>query len=400
MSKVIAVNAGSSTLKFKLFEMPEERLICSGMAENIGLDSARFSFQVVGKEKSESVLQIKDHAVAVSLLIDSLTESGIIKDLKEIKGIGHRVVQGGQYFSHSEIVTEDVENKVESLIPLAPLHNLAHLVGYRAFKAVLPDVKNVFVFDTAFHQTMEEEDYLYACKYEYYEKYHVRKYGAHGTSHQFISLEAKKYLKDADKKRIITCHIGSGASLCAIKNGKCVTTSMGLTPLAGVMMGTRTGDIDASVMPYLIKQTGKDAETIYQEFNKESGILGISGISSDTRPVERAALEGNPRAILATKMYARRIADYIGQYYVRLGGCDMIAFSAGVGENSPFFRNLVIEDIKEALGVEISKDLNEIMVRGKGGVISTINSKILVAVIPTNEELMIVRDTVRLLNIK
>ncbi len=400
MSKVIAVNAGSSTLKFKLFEMPEERLICSGMAENIGLDSASFKIEVVGKDKSEFMCQIKDHAIAVSLLLESLTESGIIKDLNEIKGVGHRVVQGGQYFSHSEIVTKDVEDKVESLIPLAPLHNAAHLIGYRAFKQVLPDVKNVFVFDTAFHQTMEAEDYLYACKYEYYEKYHVRKYGAHGTSHQYLFLEAKRLFADNPLKKVITCHIGSGASLCAIKDGKCVATSMGLTPLAGVMMGTRTGDIDPSVMPYLIKQTGKDAETLYQEFNKESGLSGISGISSDTRPVEKAALEGDPRAILATKMYARRIADYIGQYFVRLGGCDLIVFSAGVGENSPFFRKLIVDDIKEALNVELNDELNNITIRGKYGLISSINSMRPIAVIPTNEELMIVRDTVRLLNIK
>ncbi len=400
MSKIIAVNAGSSTLKFKLFEMPEERLICSGMAENIGLDNASFKIEVVGKDSSEFMCQIKDHAIAVSLLLESLTESGIIKDLNEIKGVGHRVVQGGQYFSHSEIVTKDVEDKVESLIPLAPLHNAAHLIGYRAFKKVLPDVKNVFVFDTAFHQTMEAEDYLYACKYEYYEKYHVRKYGAHGTSHQYLFSEAKRLFANNPLKKVITCHIGSGASLCAIKDGKCVATSMGLTPLAGVMMGTRTGDIDPSVMPYLIKQTGKDAETLYQEFNKESGLRGISGISSDTRPVEKAALEGNPRAILATKMYARRVADYIGQYFIRLGGCDLIIFSAGVGENSPFFRKLIVDDIKEALNVELNDELNNITVKGKYGLISSINSAYPIAVIPTNEELMIVRDTVRLLNIK
>ncbi len=400
MSKIIAVNAGSSTLKFKLFEMPEERLICFGMAENIGLDNASFKIEVVGKDKSEFMCQIKDYAIAVSLLLESLTESGIIKDLNEIKGVGHRVVQGGQYFSHSEIVTKDVEDKVESLIPLAPLHNAAHLIGYRAFKKILPNVKNVFVFDTAFHQTMEAEDYLYACKYEYYEKYHVRKYGAHGTSHQYLFLEAKRLFADNPLKKVITCHIGSGASLCAIKDGKCVATSMGLTPLAGVMMGTRTGDIDPSVMPYLIKQTGKDAETLYQEFNKESGLKGISGISPDTRPVEKAALEGNPRAILATKMYARRIADYIGQYFVRLGGCDLIIFSAGVGENSPFFRKLIVDDIKEALNVELNDELNNITIRGKYGLISSINSLRPIAVIPTNEELMIVRDTMRLLNIK
>lgn len=398
MSKVIAVNAGSSSLKFKLFEMPEERVICSGIADRIGHEDAIFQIKPEGKEKVVTICNIPDHAVAVELLLDALVEEDIVKSLEEIKGIGHRIVQGGAYFSHSVELTPDVEQKIESLIPLAPLHNAAHLIGFRAFKKVLPNVRHVAVFDTAFHQTMEPEDYMYACPYEYYTDYKVRRYGAHGTSHLYLSQEAKKYLKDSEN-RIITCHIGSGSSLCAIKDGKCVATSMGLTPLAGVMMGTRTGDIDGSVMPYLVKQTGKSAEEIYQEFNKKSGLLGISGVSNDTRDVEKAAMEGNERAILAVKMFARRVADYIGQYYVRLGGCDLIVFSAGIGENSEYFRWAILEQCKEALGLEISKEANDTLVKGKEGYLSTPNSKIKVVVIPTDEEVMIARDIESILKV-
>lgn len=398
MSKVISVNAGSSSLKFKLYEMPEEKVICSGIADRIGHEDAIFQIKPAGKEKIETICNIPDHSVAVELLLEALVEEGIVSSLDEIKGCGHRIVQGGAYFSHSEELTSDVEAKIESLIPLAPLHNGAHLIGFRAFKKVLPGVRHVAVFDTAFHQTMEPEDYMYALPYEYYTDHKVRRYGAHGTSHLYLSREAKVYLKEGQNK-IITCHIGSGSSLCAIKDGKCVATSMGLTPLAGVMMGTRTGDIDASVMPYLVKQTGKSAEEIYQEFNKKSGLLAISGVSNDTRDVEKEAKLGNERCILAVKMFARRVADYIGQYFVRLGGCDLIVFSAGIGENSEYFRWEILEACKEALGLEISAKLNDELVHGKEGLISTANSKIKVVVIPTDEELMIARDVSSILKI-
>ena len=400
MSKIMAVNAGSSSLKFKLFEMPEEKVICSGIADRIGHEDAIFAIKPAGKEKNETICSIPDHAVAVEMLLEALIDEGIVSSLDEIKGVGHRIVQGGAYFSHSEIFDKKVEEKIESLIPLAPLHNGAHLIGYRAFRDALPNVKNVAVFDTAFHQTMEPEDYMYACPYEYYEKYAVRRYGAHGTSHLYLSQKAEAYLKEGSKRRVISCHIGSGASLCAIKDGKCVATSRGLTPLAGVMMGTRTGDIDGSVMPYLVKQTGKDAETIYQEFNKKSGLLGISGVSNDTRDIEKAASEGNERAILATKMFARRVADYIGQYFVRLGGCDLIIFSAGIGENSEYFREKILEQCSEALGLVIDQELNNVTIKGKGGLISTSESKIPVVVIPTDEEVMIARDVVSLVKPK
>lgn len=399
MSKVFAVNAGSSSLKFKMYEMPEEKIICSGLIERIGEPIGKFILKQPNKENYEIEMPFKDHAIAVSLLLETLLKEGIVAELEEIKGVGHRIVQGGHYFSDSAIFNDETEKIIASLIPLAPLHNAAHLVGYNAFKKALPNVKQIAVFDTAFHQTMEPQDYMYACPFEYYEKYMVRKYGAHGTSHKYLSERALKYLSDVKNPKIISCHIGSGASLCAIKDGKCISTSMGLTPLAGVMMGTRTGDIDPSVMPYLVKCTGKSAEEIYQEFNKKSGLLGISGISNDTRDVDTAARKGDERSKLAIQMYIRRIADYIGQYYVRLGGCDLIIFSAGVGENGPEYRELVCDELKESFGVQLSKELNEMMIKGKEGIISTVDSKIKVAVIPTDEEVMIARDIVRLLNI-
>lgn len=401
MAKVIAVNAGSSSLKFKLYEMPEEEVICSGIAERIGHDDAIFSIKGENsKDKNETICAIPDHAVAVDMLLEALVDYGFVEQLEEIKGIGHRIVQGGSYFSHSEIITKKVVEKIESLIPLAPLHNPAHLVGYKAFKDALPEVAHVAVFDTAFHQTMEAQDFMYACPYEYYEQYQVRKYGAHGTSHKYLGQKAEAYLPSDSKRRVISCHIGSGASITAIKEGKCVTTSMGLTPLAGVMMGTRTGDIDGSVMPYLVKQTGKDAETIYQEFNKKSGLLGISGVSNDTRDIEDAIEKGNKRAILAAQMFVRRIVDYIGQYYARLGGCDLLIFSAGIGENSDYFRARILNELKEPFGIEYDEELNKTTRKGKEGLISTKESRIPVAVIPTDEEVMIARDVVDLLKIK
>ncbi len=398
MAKVMAVNAGSSSLKFKLFEMPDEKVICSGLADRIGHEDAIFTIKFNG-EKDEKVLPILDHAFAVKLLLDALINKGIIKDLNEIKATGHRIVQGGKYFSHSEEFNLDTEKKIESLIPLAPLHNGAHLVGFRAFKKVLPNTPAVAVFDTAFHQTMSEEDYTFPIPYEYTEKYDIRRYGAHGTSHQYLSLEAKKYLKDVAHPKIISCHLGSGASITAIKDYKCVATSMGLTPLGGIMMGTRTGDIDPSVFNYLVTCTGKSAEEIYQIMNKKSGFLGVSGVSNDSRDILKAESEGNKRAHLANLLFYRRVLDYIGQYYVRLGGCDLIIFSAGIGENSDIYREKICEGLKESLGVIIDKKVNTGL-RGKEAVISAPDSKIKVVLIPTDEELMIARDAYDLLKKK
>ena len=387
----MAVNAGSSSLKFKLYEMPEEKVLCSGNAERIGHEDAIFGMKW-GEESEKKILPILDHARAVELVVQAMLEKGIVKDMNEIVAVGHRIVQGGKYFSHSELFNKDTEDKIESLIPLAPLHNKAHLVGFRAFKQILPDVTNVAVFDTAFHQTMEPEDYVFPIPYELTEKYDCRRYGAHGTSHKYLAEMGAKYLPGVAHPRIISCHIGSGASITAIKDGKCVATSMGLTPLGGIMMGTRTGDLDPSVMNYLCKCTGKSVEEMYQMFNKQSGFLGVSGISNDSRDVLKAVDEGNKRAILANKIFIRRIADYIGQYFVRLGGADLIIFSAGIGENSARTREEVCDAIGTAMNVVIDKELNA-SIRSKEALISKPESAIKVAIIPTDEEVMIARDT-------
>ncbi len=390
MAKVMAVNTGSSSLKFKLYEMPEEKVICSGNAERIGHEDGIFGIKFNG-ENEKKVLPILDHAKAVELLVNALIEKKIINSMDEIIALGHRIVQGGKYFSHSELFNKDTEEKIESLIPLAPLHNKAHLVGFRAFKKLLPNVTNVAVFDTAFHQSMAEEDYVFPIPYEYTLKYDCRRYGAHGTSHQYLAQKGEQYLNGIAHPKIISCHIGSGASITAIKDGKCVATSMGLTPLGGIMMGTRTGDLDPSVMNYLCKCTSKSVEEMYQIFNKQSGLLGVSEVSNDSRDIAKACSENNPKALLANKLFIRRVCDFIGQYYVRLGGVDLIIFSAGIGENSPDFRQAVINDIAPALGVEIDSEINK-KSQGVEALLSTKNSKIKVAVIPTDEEVMLARD--------
>lgn len=396
--KIMAVNAGSSSLKFKLYQMPEETIICSGIADRIGHDDGIFKISF-GGQNIKKILPLPNHAVGVKLLLDALIDYKILNSLNEIGGIGHRVVQGGKYFSDSAIFNDDTEAKIASLIPLAPLHNKAHLVGFHAFKDVLPNVPAVAVFDTAFHQTMEPQDFLFPIPYEYYEQYDIRRYGAHGTSHKYLGEEAAKLIPEIAHPRVISCHIGSGASITAIRDGKCVATSMGLTPLGGIMMGTRTGDLDPSVMMYACKCTGKDVYEMYDIFNKKSGLLGVSGISNDTRDIEEATEKGNVQADITNKLFARRVADFIGQYFVRLGGADIIVFSAGIGENSGFYRELICDQIGEALGVKINRELN-LPLRGKTEIISTPDSKIKVAVIPTDEEIMIARDVVRLLNLK
>jgi len=394
MAKIMTINSGSSSLKFKLYEMPEEKVICSGICEQIGLDKGIFTIKYDGNKDTTNPV-FKNHAEAAKKVIDSLVEKGIIKDFNEIKAAGHRIVQGGKYFSDSAVFNKDVEDKIKQMSPLAPLHNPAHLVCYEAFKQVLPNCPNVAVFDTAFHQTMEEQDYVFPIPYELTEKYDIRRYGAHGTSHKYLALEAEKYLKDTKGKRVISCHIGSGASISAIENGKCVATSMGLTPLGGIMMGTRTGDMDPSVFNYVVTVTGKTPEEVYQMFNKQSGLKGVSGVSPDSRDVFAAAESGNKQAQLALNLFNRRVADYIGQYFVRLGGADLIIFSAGIGENEPRTRKAVCDLIKDALGIEIDYELNA-SIRAKEALISTPNSKVKVAIIPTDEEVMIARDAYRL----
>ena len=397
MAKVMTINSGSSSLKFKLYEMPEEKEICSGNCERIGLEDGIFTIKYNGN-KDVTTPTFQNHAVAAKTVVDALLEKGIIKSFDEIKAIGHRIVQGGKYFSKSALFDKDTEEKIESLIPLAPLHNAAHLTCFRAFKEVLPNCPAIATFDTAFHQTMEEEDYIFPIPYELSEKYDIRRYGAHGTSHKYLSQEGLKYLEGIEHPRIISCHIGSGASITAIKDGKCVATSMGLTPLGGIMMGTRTGDMDPSVFNYVVSVTGKSAEEVYQMFNKQSGFKGVAG-SSDSRDVLDGVEKGDKRCILANKIFLRRICDYIGQYYVRLGGCDLIIFSAGIGENEPRTRRDVCKQLYPSLGTVINEELNN-TIHGKEALISTQDSKIKVAVIPTDEEVMIARDAYKMCILK
>ncbi|CVH78027.1 Acetate kinase [Clostridiales bacterium CHKCI006] len=396
MAKIIAVNAGSSSLKFQLFEMNDESVIASGVVERIGFEDAIFTLKFNG-EKFEQTLPIPDHKKGVELLLESLIEHHVVESLNEIQGVGHRIVQGGDLFSDSVIFDQNVANGIASIANLAPLHNQAHLTGYYAFKEAMPGVGHVAVFDTAFHSTMAPETYLYAVPYEYYEKNHVRRYGFHGSSHRYVSGRCIELMGNPEHSKIIVCHLGAGGSLCAVKDGKSINTSMGLTPLAGIMMGSRCGEIDPSVVTFIMSETGETASRMDTIMNKESGLLGVSGVSSDYRDVEAAANEGNERAQIALKIFARRVADFIGSYYVQLGGVDAICFTAGIGENSFTARANIINEIKDALGVEIDEEANRS--REPDRLISTPNSKVKVYVIPTNEELVIARDTKRLLNL-
>ena len=393
--KIIAVNAGSSSLKFKLYLMPEETLICSGMADRIGYGNGTFSLEV-GGEKFKIKTPIPSHATGVELLLKYLIELKVIGSFDEISAVGHRIVQGGKYFKSSVVIDEDVVSKIEQFIPLAPLHNRPNLTGYQAFKLILPTTKNVAVFDTAYHQTMAPQDFLFPIPYQMYETHDIRRYGFHGTSHKYLMLETKKHFNLKKNPNIITLHIGSGASLAAIKDGKVVATSMGLTPLGGIMMGTRTGDIDPSVMHFTALKTGKSHDEVYQMFNKDSGLLGVSGLSNDSRDLEKAHLEGHSQAIIANQLFVRRIADFIGQYHIRLGGADLLVFSAGIGENSAFYRQLIIDEIKEAMHIDLDEEVNR-TTRGQLALITKASSQVHAMVIPTNEELMIVRDTFELI---
>ena len=395
--KVMAVNAGSSSLKFKLFEMPEEKVITDGVVERIGLEDAYFTIRVNG-EKKKQVLPIKDHGVAVQMLLDALISEHIVNDISEIKGVGHRIVQGGWYFDDSVLVDDKVIAEIDELCDLAPLHNPAHLIGIRAFMAALPGVPNVTVFDTSFHQSMAEEAYMYAIPYEWYEKYHIRKYGAHGTSHKYVATRCAALMgRPIEDLKIVTCHLGNGASLCAIEDGKCKDTSMGLTPLEGIPMGTRSGNLDPTVVSYICNKLNLNATEVVTMLNKKSGYLGVSGVSNDSRDLEAAMAAGNDRARLALDIQYKRIADYIGSYYVLLGGIDAIVFTAGIGENSPRCRQQVVKRLG-VLGVEIDEEKNN--VRGEEILISTPESKIKVFIIPTDEELVIARDVMRLAHIK
>ena len=398
MSKVIAVNSGSSSLKFQLFDMPSEEVLTSGQAERIGQEMGAFTIKYNG-EKHVTNLPLPDHKAAVRLLLKSLTDLGIVEDLNEIKGAGHRIVQGGAYFSESVVVDEDVVSKVDELCELAPLHNPAHLVCYRAFKEALPQIGHVFVFDTAFHQTMGPESYLFPVPYDWYTQYKIRRYGAHGTSHWYVNRRTAEIMgRPVEDMNMITCHLGNGASITAIKGGKCINTSMGLTPLGGIMMGTRSGDIDPTVVFYMMKKLECTPDEMDTFLNKRSGMLGVSGISSDARDIQAAYEEGNERALLTVDLYTNRVINVIGGYYMQLGHVDAIVFTAGLGENDAHMRERVLKKLEEGMGVSIDYELNK-KIHGKECLISKPDSKIAVYVIPTNEELVIARDTVRLLGL-
>lgn len=389
--KILAVNCGSSSLKFKMYEMPEEEVLISGLFERIGDRSSGYTIKVNGEKYSKEI-DLPTHTTAFEILVEELKKNKIIKKLSEIKGVGHRIVQGGAYFDKTVEADEDAVAKIQELATLAPLHNAAAITGINAAKEVIPDAMQTVTFDTAFHQTMEPVNYMYAVPYEWYDEFKVRKYGAHGTSHKYIASRLNALLGKTNTK-LITCHIGSGASISAIENGRCVDTSMGLTPNAGLMMGTRCGDADTSIVTYIMGKTGMSPKEMDTILNKKSGLLGISGVSGDSRDIEEGIIKGDDRCLLAQKMYVRRIINYIAMYYFELGGVDAIAFSAGVGENSIRTRQDILEGL-EVLGIVPDYEANN--TRGEEIRITTDESKVPVYVIPTDEEVMIARDAYNL----
>ena len=391
--KILCVNAGSSSLKFQLYEMPEEKVLISGYIEKIGQKDCFWTVKVNG-EKIKSEKYLKNHTEAVQVLIDELLKNKVVESLDEIKGVGHRVLHGGEKYSDSVLITDEVVKDIEDLTKLGPLHHPGNLAGINAMRTALPNVPQVAVFDTAFHQTMPKSNYIYPVPYEWYTKYGVRKYGFHGTSHKYITGEMKKRLNKEDVNLII-CHVGSGASISCIKDGKCYDTTMGLTPLDGLMMGTRSGAIDPSILKFVMQESGKSIDEVTDDLNKKSGFLGISGVA-DCRDVEKLASEDNDNAILALDMYADRIAKYIADYYIELEGkVDSIVFTAGVLENGSAMRKMVIDRLAP-LGITLNEEMNDKIAGFKEiheGIVSDPYSKINVMVLPTNEEIMIVKDT-------
>ena len=389
--KILSVNCGSSSLKFKMYEMPSETVLISGLFERIGEKGSVYTIKLDESKYSKEV-DLPNHKVAFEILVAELKKNDIIKELSEIKGVGHRIVQGGDYFDKTVIATDDVVAKIDELATLAPLHNKAAITGINAAREVIPGAVETVVFDTAFHQTIEPVNYLYAVPYEWYTDYKVRKYGAHGTSHKYIASRLNSILGRTNTK-LITCHIGSGASVSAIRDGICIDTSMGLTPNAGLIMGTRCGDVDTSVVTYMMRKKKLTAEEMDTILNKKSGLLGISGVSNDSRDIEEGIEKGNERCVLAQKMYVGKIIDYIAMYYFELGGVDAIAFSAGVGENSIRTRIDIMEGLK-VLGIIPDYEANNS--RGEEKCVTTEDSKVPCYVIPTDEEIMIARDTYNL----
>ena len=396
--KILVLNCGSSSIKYALYNMDTKEVMTSGGAERVGLDGAFVKVKMANGEKKQIMHDIPEHTEGVKFIFSLLTdpEIGVIKDLKEIDAVGHRMVHGGEKFNKSVLLNEEVLKVFEECSDLAPLHNPANLKGVNAVSELMPGLPQVGVFDTAFHQTMPDYAYMYAVPYELYEKYAIRRYGFHGTSHRYVAQRVCDFLGvDPAEKKIITCHIGNGASIAAVDGGKCVDTSMGLTPLEGVMMGTRSGDIDGGAVSFIQKKLGLDADGISDLLNKKSGVLGVTELSSDMREVDAACEKGDEKAILAMKMYNYRIKKYIGAYAAAMGGVDIIVFTAGVGENQWSTREEACEGL-EFIGVKIDKELNKGL-RGVEKVISTADSKVTVCIIPTDEELMIATDTMNLL---
>ena len=393
--KILVINCGSSSLKYQLIDSDTEQVLAKGLCERIGIDGM-FTYQKAGCDKQVSNIDQPDHKKSVQLVLDALTdkENGVISDLSEIGAVGHRVVHGGEKFATSVIINDEVLNAIEECNDLAPLHNPANIIGINACSELMPNVPQVAVFDTAFHQTMPAEAYLYGVPYDYYTKYGVRKYGFHGTSHSYVSKRVIDILGlDPDNSKIVVCHLGNGASICAVENGKSVETSMGLTPLMGLIMGTRSGEIDPGAMEYIAKKENLDLQGVMNVLNKKSGVLGLSGLSSDFRDIDAAIEEGNKQAEAAKAAFVHRVVSYVGGYIAVMGGVDAIVFTAGIGENDKSVRTAVMEKFGY-LGIKIDEAKNSI--RGEEVVISTDDSKVKVLVVPTNEELMIARETLAL----
>jgi len=394
--KILVINAGSSSLKYQLFDMTSNEVMAKGLCERIGIDGSKLKHTPAGKDAVVIEQDMKNHADAIKLVIDALVspEHGVIKSMDEISAVGHRAVHGGEYINKSVIINDEVKKIIEKCIELAPLHNPANLIGIEACEQAMPGVPQVGVFDTAFHQTMPEEAYMYAIPYKYYENYKIRKYGFHGTSHKYVTERAAAMLnKPVDEVNVITCHLGNGSSITAVKNGKSVDTTMGFTPLAGVPMGTRSGDIDPAIVTFIMEKDGLDVDGINKVLNKESGVLGVSELSSDFRDLSEARDNGNKKAELAEKMFMYAVRKSIGNCMAILGKVDAIVFTAGVGENNAEGREMIMEGL-ENFGAIIDPEKNK--VRGKEAVVSTDDAKIKVLVIPTNEELMIAKETERL----
>ena len=390
--KILVLNCGSSSLKYQLFDMENESVIAKGLVEKIGIPGSVLTHKPTGKDKAVIETDIPDHSVAIELVLAALLDKnhGVISDMKDIDAVGHRILHGGPKFTESCIVTEDCISAIEECIPLGPLHNPANLMGIRACQKAMADKPQVAVFDTAFHMTMPPKAYIYAIPYEYYEKDNVRRYGFHGTSHRFVSARCIELLGNPEHSRVICCHLGNGSSLSAVVDGKCADTSMGLGPLAGFPMGTRSGDIDATIMEYLMGRYNYDIKEMLNILNKKSGVLGISGVSSDFRDLEAAANDGNERAALALEKFAYEVRKFIGAYASAMGGVDAIVFTAGLGENSATMRSSIMTGL-DYMGAKIDPEKNKIA--GQEAEISAADSKVRVFVIPTNEELMIARDT-------